>query len=380
LGLVVACLGAATLLMLSRAAPALAGGSGSDAAFAVERAGLQQEGQDLVWRVTLDHQFTATQLKRSGRSLCLVLQPARVATRRVCLTAGPHRAVVQSWLRGRARTIAASVSRPAGDLAALVVRFAPPAVGLAYRPLGWQVLSTQGTDQVLFPAAPATTRLHVPRLVGCAPRGRSLVYAGATRQREVALTFDDGPWGQPPTIDFLKVLERMHAPATFFEIGDQLGHFDPSGALERRMLADGDLIGDHTWSHPIMTSLSARAQRSQIASTVQAIRKRTGFTTCLWRPPYGAVDSGLVRLARAQGLLTINWDVDPRDWATPGTGAIVSNVLTNAHSGSIVIQHFGGGPRYQTLAALPQEIRGLRARGYRLVTVAQLLGLRLIYK
>jgi peptidoglycan/xylan/chitin deacetylase (PgdA/CDA1 family) len=129
-----------------------------------------------------------------------------------------------------------------------------------------------------------------------------------------------------------------------------------------------------------MTSLSARAQRSQIASTVQAIRKRTGFTTCLWRPPYGAVDSGLVRLARAQGLLTINWDVDPRDWATPGTGAIVSNVLTNAHSGSIVIQHFGGGPRYQTLAALPQEIRGLRARGYRLVTVAQLLGLRLIYK
>lgn len=376
----IACLGAGALAMLSRAAPALAGGGGSDVAYAVERAGLQQEGEDLVWRVTLDHPFTAAQLKRADRSLCLVLQPARRAARQVCLAAGARGAVVRSWVHGRARTIDASVSRPAGDQAALVVRFAPPAVGLEYRSLSWQVLSTQGTDQVWFPARPATTRLHTPHLVGCVPRGRSLVYAGPSRPREVALTFDDGPWGQPPTIDFLRVLERMHVPATFFEIGDQLARFDPTGALERRMLADGDLIGDHTWSHPIMTSLSPRAQRAQIASTIQAIRRRTGFTTCLWRPPYGAVNSGLVRLARARGLLTINWDVDPRDWATPGTGAIVSNVLTNARSGSIVIQHFGGGPRYQTLAALPQEIRGLRARGYRLVTVAQLLGLRLIYK
>ena len=74
------------------------------------------------------------------------------------------------------------------------------------------------------------------------------------------------------------------------------------------------------------------------------------------------------------------WDVDPRDWALPGVNAIYGNLVANAHNGAIVIQHFGGGPRYETIAALPREIETLRARGYKFVTVAQMLGLRLIYK
>jgi len=74
------------------------------------------------------------------------------------------------------------------------------------------------------------------------------------------------------------------------------------------------------------------------------------------------------------------WDVDPRDWALPGVNAIYSNVVSHAHDGAIVIQHFGGGPRYQTLAALPREIDALRAKGYKFVTVTQLLGLQLLYR
>jgi peptidoglycan/xylan/chitin deacetylase (PgdA/CDA1 family) len=74
------------------------------------------------------------------------------------------------------------------------------------------------------------------------------------------------------------------------------------------------------------------------------------------------------------------WDVDPRDWALPGVDAIVSNVVANAHPGAIVIQHSGGGPRRQTLEALPREITELRSRGYKFVTVAQLLGLKLLYR
>jgi peptidoglycan/xylan/chitin deacetylase (PgdA/CDA1 family) len=74
------------------------------------------------------------------------------------------------------------------------------------------------------------------------------------------------------------------------------------------------------------------------------------------------------------------WDVDPRDWSMPGVGAIYSNIVAHAHNGAIVIQHVGGGPRQQTLAALPREIETLRAKGYRFVTVDQLLGLQLLYR
>ena len=80
------------------------------------------------------------------------------------------------------------------------------------------------------------------------------------------------------------------------------------------------------------------------------------------------------------GYTTINWDIDPRDWARPGVGAIYSNVIANAHPGAIVIQHDGGGDRSQTLAALPQEIATLRSRGYQFVTITELLGQRLLYK
>jgi peptidoglycan/xylan/chitin deacetylase (PgdA/CDA1 family) len=218
-------------------------------------------------------------------------------------------------------------------------------------------------------------------LVGCEAAGPSLVYQGPSRGREIALTFDDGPWDQPRTLDFLRVLEREHVPATFFEIGSQIAGYDPGGVAEKQMLLDGDMIGDHTWSHPVMTALSASAQRAQLAMTAAAIKRATGgFEPCLFRAPYGAVDPGLLRVAHSLGMATIQWNVDPRDWSLPGVSAIVANVVANTRDGSIVIQHFGGGPRYQTLAALPQEIAALRRRGYTFVTVAQMLGYKLIYK
>jgi peptidoglycan/xylan/chitin deacetylase (PgdA/CDA1 family) len=213
------------------------------------------------------------------------------------------------------------------------------------------------------------------------PSGNSPVFSGPSSRHEVALTFDDGPWGDPPTSDFLNVLERNHVVATFFEIGEQIIPYDPGGSLERRMLADGDMIGDHTWSHPDMTRLSSSDQHFQLASTAARIVKAThGFHTCLWRPPYGAFNSGLVSLARSLGLITVQWDVDPRDWSTPGTDTIYQRVVSGAHNGAIILQHFGGGPRQETLDALPREIATLRSEGYQFVTVAQMLGLQLIYK
>ncbi|MGH2871977.1 MAG: polysaccharide deacetylase family protein, partial [Solirubrobacteraceae bacterium] len=156
--------------------------------------------------------------------------------------------------------------------------------------------------------------------------------------------------------------------------------YDPTGAIERRMLADGDMIGDHTWTHPSMPGLSPAQQTSQLELTADAIRRATGFTPCLWRPPYGALSPELDALTWHLGFQTIYWDIDPRDWSLPGVGAIEQTVLDNAVNGGIVEMHFGGGPRYETLDALPTIIDTLRRRGYTFVNLAQMLGLRMIYR
>jgi peptidoglycan/xylan/chitin deacetylase (PgdA/CDA1 family) len=287
-------------------------------------------------------------------------------------------------------TISASVSRRGAR--ELTATFAPASVGIGYRSLRWQVLSTlrppacttlkpQQPCLTAYPGKPALAKLHTPQLIGCQAAGPTWVFHGPSTVHEIALTFDDGPWPDPPTSDFVNLLAREHVPATFFEIGDQISEYDAHGTVEREMLADGDMIGDHTWSHPDMLTLGVAAQRAELAMAAAAIKHATGgFEPCLFRAPYGDVNPALLSLARSMGFTTIQWDVDPADWKLPGVGAIYQNVVSNANNGAIVIQHFGGGPRYETLAALPHEISTLRSRGYKFVTVTQMLGYRLIYR
>ena len=358
----------------------------------VVSASVTQAGQDLVWKVELGSPFAPASLKQERRSLCLLVE--RVQNTSVsgvlCVDQGrrkPELVFQHVTRRGRGpgQPISASISR--AGRSGITVRFDPNEIGNAYTSLRWQVLSTSGCHaaskqcKAVFPARPALAKLHVPQVVGCVASGSSLVYGGSTKVHDIALTFDDGPWDTPPASAFLNVLEREHAVGTFFEIGEHIAPYDPGGTFERRMLADGDMIGDHSWSHPDVATLPVSQQRFQLVQTIGAIRKATGgFTPCLWRPPYGDISPELVSLARSLGLVTVMWDVDPRDWSLPGVSAIYDNVVHNARNGAIVIQHFGGGPRYETVAALPREIETLRARGYRFVTVAQMLGLRLIYK
>ena len=109
------------------------------------------------------------------------------------------------------------------------------------------------------------------------------------------------------------------------------------------------------------------------------IHELSGYTPCVFRPPYGDYDSSVIRTARSLGLATVLWNVDPSDYTQPGTGAIKQRVLAEVQPGSIIISHDGGGPRGQTLAAYPSIIAALRARGYRIVTIPELLGFRPIY-
>ncbi len=364
----------------------------------VRLASLTQHGLQLTWSVELTQPFAPAALRHDGRALCLLIERPRSArvTGRLCL-AGPRSGHLSAQLdyqsvtrRGLvpARLVAATLARSGPR--ELSATFAPASAGLGFTATRWQVISTlskpgcapAGPDGsgclTLFPSRPALVRLHVPRLVGCVPRGAPFVYSGAAAAKMIALTFDDGPWSD--TAAFLSLLERYRVPATFFQIGDQVGEYGQGGVIDRRMLADGDMIGDHTWSHADVSAGGPFAA-SQISRAAAAIKQATrGFEPCLFRAPYGAASGGLISLARSIGFTTIQWNIDPRDWARPGTAAIYDNVIANARPGAIVEEHDGGGDRSETLAALPTEIQNLRRRGYRFVTVTQLLGMALVYQ
>jgi peptidoglycan-N-acetylglucosamine deacetylase len=194
------------------------------------------------------------------------------------------------------------------------------------------------------------------------------VKQGGTRGKDVALTFDDGPGPYTPQV--LSVLERFHVRATFFEIGKMLRYF---GASTVREIADGDVIGDHTESHPAMAQLSAHDQREELFEQIARVEVLGAPRPDLFRPPYGSFDATTIKVLHAMHLLMVVWSIDTQDYLQPGVAVIVKRALEGVGPGSIILMHDGGGDRAQTIAALPAVIRGLRARGLRLVTVPQLL-------
>jgi peptidoglycan-N-acetylglucosamine deacetylase len=210
------------------------------------------------------------------------------------------------------------------------------------------------------------------RITGCRSHG-ALAYTHGPARREVAIGFDDGP--APDTPAFVTMLERSHAHATFFMIGEQVSAAYRPTLL--RELRNGDALGDHTFTHPDL--IESSEVHAQLQRTIAVIHSLTGYTPCVFRPPYGDYDRSIIQTARSLGLATVLWNVDPSDYTLPGTAAIVQRVLAGVQPGSIIISHDGGGPRGQTLAAYPTIIASLRARGYRIVTIPQLLGFRPTY-
>ncbi len=275
-------------------------------------------------------------------------------------------------------------ARTAREIAALlsfVATVALVAVALSGGGGGAGALGAQGpsggvSQSLLHPIAglPAkrpSTRLY--RVVGCRSHG-DVIYRSGPARREVAIGFDDGPDTDTPA--FVQMLARSHAQATFFMIGRQITASYRETIL--RELREGDVPGDHTYTHPDLTR--SRDVRGELEKTLVAIRQQSGYTPCVFRPPYGAVNAQVVRTARSLGLATVGWNVDPSDYAQPGTATIVRRVLEQVRPGSIIISHDGGGPRGQTLAAYPQIISALRRRGYGVVTIPQLLDFRPVYE
>jgi peptidoglycan/xylan/chitin deacetylase (PgdA/CDA1 family) len=194
------------------------------------------------------------------------------------------------------------------------------------------------------------------------------VRAGTQRRPDIALTFDDGPG--PFTLRVLAVLKRLHAKATFFEIGRQV-RVDPR--ITARLERAGMAIGNHTQDHPPLAVLTPAAQALELDQAARAIQDTGAPRPLLFRPPYGSFDAATLRLLRARDILMVLWTVDTRDYARPGVRQIVYAAISGAKPGAIILLHDGGGDRTQTLAALPRIIERLHQHGYRLTTVPELL-------
>jgi peptidoglycan/xylan/chitin deacetylase (PgdA/CDA1 family) len=196
-----------------------------------------------------------------------------------------------------------------------------------------------------------------------------LLYNGNPFLPEIALTFDDGP-NPYYTPQILNILQKYHVKATFFCIGRLVAAYP---ALVRQEYAAGHTIGNHSWSHPNLVLLSPASSQLQISKTSDAIEAAIGARPTFFRPPYGRMSVQELTQVYHDGLTTILWNDEGQDWARPGVNVIIQRILRLARNGTIIIMHDGGGDRSQTVAALPFIINGLRQRGFRFMTMQQLL-------
>ncbi|GCE19101.1 polysaccharide deacetylase family protein [Dictyobacter kobayashii] len=198
---------------------------------------------------------------------------------------------------------------------------------------------------------------------------QSVVFQGSTTRPEIALTFDDGP-NPVFTGPVLSTLQQYHVHATFFCVGENARDYPDMVAQEH---AQGNIVGNHTWTHPDLTKASDAEIQKELIDTNNIIQSDTGVTPTLFRPPYGAINTTVKQQAQQLHLTPVLWNIDTQDWTRPGTSAIVHAVLDHASNGDIILMHDGGGDRSQTVAALPQIIAGLQQQGFTLVTVPQLI-------
>jgi peptidoglycan/xylan/chitin deacetylase (PgdA/CDA1 family) len=187
----------------------------------------------------------------------------------------------------------------------------------------------------------------------------------------IALTFDDGPWPDY-TVKVLNVLRENNIKATFFVVGQNLKNY-PN--LAKQVVADGHVIGNHTWHH-WYHFFNQQAAAFEIDHTSELISQVTGAKTTLFRPPGGMLHNGLASYAKNNKYTVVMWSADSVDYSRPNASTLTSRVLKQAKPGGIVLMHDGGGNRSHTVAALPKIISKLKQQGYRFVTIPELLQLQ----
>jgi len=253
-----------------------------------------------------------------------------------------------------------------GALAVLAV----VALGRSGHPRG-PTTPTAGSTGDGASVAPGSSR---PRAVTSGPSQTAAVrrlaalglplYCAGRRGDMVALTFDDGPG--PYTNLAIRKLERHGARATFFLVGRNLGLVPGAVRRERKLGA----VGDHTWTHPLLTQLTPASAESEIVRTQIAVAQDSGAPVDLFRPPYGGRNQAVDQIARRHGMLEVLWTVDSADSLGADYAGIARNVIAGLHGGSIILMHENRG---QTIRALLQILPEIERRHLHAVSVPELL-------
>lgn len=190
-----------------------------------------------------------------------------------------------------------------------------------------------------------------------------------TTQKVVALTFDDGP-SPLATPLFLDYLKEQKIKATFFLIGQEVQQFPQ---LVAREVAEGHDIGNHGLHHKALGRIDEAAIEEEIRGGEQALTGAGAPKPVLYRLPKAIGSKTAYRVLGRHGYTVVSWSVDPRDYQRRTAEALVKDVMKHVHPGAIIIFHDGPGRRQATLSALKEIVPKLRAEGYRIVPVSQLL-------
>jgi peptidoglycan/xylan/chitin deacetylase (PgdA/CDA1 family) len=190
------------------------------------------------------------------------------------------------------------------------------------------------------------------------------IYCAGSRGDEVALTFDDGPG--PYTRLMLAKLRKHGVRATFFVVGRNIALLPSAPRAERAIGA----VGDHTFTHPLLTAIAPGEAEGQIVQTQHALERSAGARVFLFRPPYGGHDATVDSIVRSHGLLEILWTVDSADSLGANYAQIERTVIGGLRPGAIILMHENHG---QTVRAMLAIFAALQRRHLRAVSVAQLL-------
>ncbi|MFD3873346.1 polysaccharide deacetylase family protein [Streptomyces sp. NPDC058623] len=237
----------------------------------------------------------------------------------------------------------------------------PPPAGAAGAP----GLRAAGPPEKSYRLRPMTAEAPVrPPLAKPAVRARPILGLpdDVAHASAMALTFDDGP-DPRYTPAILDTLARYQVRATFFVCGEVA---TDNRDLLRRMVTEGHVIGNHTWTHPLIPKLGRPALLSEIGRTSEVVQQTIGEAPQWFRAPYGAWNRAAFEIGADLGMEPLAWTLDTLDWKEPGTSAIVSRVQAGAGPGVIVLNHDAGGNRAQSVQALATYLPQLLARGYRM--------------
>lgn len=183
------------------------------------------------------------------------------------------------------------------------------------------------------------------------------------------MTFDDGP-SAALTPKLLDLLAEHHMKATFFVIGQNAAEHPE---ILRRAVREGHEIGNHSWTHPNLGKMSDEAVRRELQKTDDAIKAAIGTRPTLMRPPYGSLTARQKKWIHEEfGYRIIIWDVDPLDWKRPGPAVVTHRIVSGARPGSIILSHDIHPP---TIAAMPATFDQLQAKGFKFVTVSELIAM-----